>query len=456
MPQQRTANLKRSLTLIPALIFGLSFSGPLYALLTFGVGMDLTQGMLPTAYMITLIMMLFTANSYAKMAKNFPNVGSTYTYTKKAMSPHAGFLSGWILLLDYAIAPMFNSLLIGIYMSGAFPSVPSYIWIIIFIVINAGMNIIGIKFSSGVVNFLVIFQILIVFFFIVLSIRALVSGEGMGTLFSTLPFYNPDINFSSVFTVLPILVLSFIGFDVVTTLSEEIHNPTKTIPKVIFLVPVILGGISVSVSYFGYLIQPDMSTFTNLDSATLEIAYFIGGTLFESIFLAGVIISLIGSNVAAYASSSRVLYAMGRENVLPKRIFGYLSPKFGTPVFNVIIVASFSFGALFIDFNTAASLISFGVLVAFTAVNLAVIFYYFRKKQKRNFTGIITNTLFPLIGALFTLWLLSTMHIPALLLGIGWGAVGLIYLLYLTKGFKQAPPDFDETEQNNEVGHSAS
>lgn len=277
------AEFKRVLTLFPVVLFGLAYMVPLTVFTTYGIVSQLTKGMLPAAYIITLLTMLFTAYSYGRMVKAYPYAGSAYTYAQKSLNPHIGFCAGWILLLDYLFLPMLNYLVSGIYLNAEFPSLPAWAWSLLVIIIVTLINVRGIKLVAGVNFALIAFQFIFITAFIILSIKGLLTGEGAGTLFSTLPFFNPDGSVSLVFSGAAILCLSFLGFDAVTTIPEETVNAKKIIPRAIFLVTIIGGVLFIVISYLGQLIYPDYMSFNDPDSAGLEIAALIGGNAFKAL-----------------------------------------------------------------------------------------------------------------------------------------------------------------------------
>ncbi|MDF2678821.1 MAG: family permease [Brevibacillus sp.] len=441
MSNTGSPTLKRSLSLKYVVFFGLAFMAPTTMFSTYGVAVHSTNGMIPTAYIVALIVMLFTAYSYAQMVKALPNAGAAYTFTQKSLSPHIGFLVGWTILLDYVLSPMISALLLGIAMGAYFPSIPMYIWILVFIVTVTSVNILGItvaaKFNTG----LLFLQFGTLALFVAFSVQGLLNGKGAGTLFSVLPFVDSHVNLSDFMAVIPLLCFSFLGFDAVTTLSEETKNPRKSLPRAIYLITII-GGIYYMIgSYFLQLVWPDYQSFQDPEAAYMEIAFEIGGNFLISYVLAEGIMSSFSSAVASGTSASRILYAMGRERVLPAKIFGYLSPTYQTPVFNLLLIGSIALCALFLNLTTAVSLISFGAFFAFTFVNLSVISHYFIREKQRSIMGTIRYFLIPLIGACLTglFWLKLDIH--SLILGSAWLALGFLYLLNLTKMFRQPPPE---------------
>ncbi|MGG1400028.1 APC family permease [Bacillus salipaludis] len=444
---ENTVHLKRSLKLWQIVVMGLSYMAPMAVFDTFGIVSGETNGHVPTAYIIALLGMLFTAISYGKLVRVFPEAGSAYTYTQKAINSHLGFLVGWSSLLDYLFLPMVNALLTKLYLNSLFPSVPDFIWVLIFVGIVTFLNLRSVNILANFNAFFVFVQIAIIIVFIILVINGLNHGEGQGTVFNLEPFFKEGMNASLLVTGATILCFSFLGFDAVTTLSEETPDPKKTIPKAILLTALCGGIIFVVTSFFIQLFFPDISRFKNPDAALPEIALFVGGKLFQSIFLCTTLVNTLASGLASQASISRLLYVMGRDNVFPEKWFGYIHPKYRTPVFNVILVGVISLSAWFFDLVTATSLINFGALMAFTFVNLSVISHYaFRKKMHRTPKGFFNYVIMPLIGAgaVGVLWF--NLEASSLIMGLAWFAIGFTYLLYLTKAFRNAPPQFKAEE----------
>ncbi|KKE78221.1 APC family permease [Oceanobacillus caeni] len=443
--------LKRTLTVFPLIVFGLAYMAPTTVFSTYGVVAEITRGMVPAAYIVALIGMLFTAYSYGQMVKAFPISGSAYTYSQKAFNSHVGFIVGWVILLDYLFLPMINGLLIGIYLNAYFPQVPFPVWLIAFISLITVVNIVGVKVATKVNILLISCQFLIIVLFSILSVRGVMNGLGSGTLLMSSPFVNGEVPFELVMAGASILCLSFLGFDAVTTFAEETVDPKRTLPKAIFLIAMIGGGFFILVSYVSHIVFPNFGSFQDADSAALEIAFYIGGNLFQSIFLAGYITGGIASGLSSHASVSRLLYAMGRDGVLPKKIFGYIHPKFRTPALNLLIVSVFTLSALFVDLVQASSLINFGALVAFTFVNLSVVVHYYIKGKRRTGMDTVKYLILPLIGAAFTAWIWTSLDQHAFLLGLGWFAIGVVLLLIITKMFTKKPPELSIDQIDDEV-----
>ncbi|WP_078409489.1 APC family permease [Priestia abyssalis] len=436
--------LKQSLKLWQVVMMGLAYMTPMVVFDTFGIVSEMTKGHVPTAYMIALIGMLFTAASYGKLVRVYPTAGSAYTYTQKAINPHLGFLVGWSSLLDYLFLPMINALLTKLYLSALFPEVPSWIWVIVFVGIVTFLNLRSVKVLANFNTVFVLIQIAIMAVFVILVVRGLHNGEGTGEVLTIQPFFTDDIQLSALVAGATVLCFSFLGFDAVTTLAEETPNAVKTIPRAIFLTALWGGVIFITASFFIQLFFPDMSRFNDPEAALPEIALYVGGKLFQSIFLCTTFINTLASGMASHASVSRLLYVMGRDNVFPKKWFGYIHPKWQTPAFNAILVGIVSLSAIFLDLVMATSLINFGALIAFTFVNLSVINHFvIREKEHKTIKGFINYLVLPLIGAGLVGVLWVNLETSSFILGLSWAAIGFCYLLYITKAFRSAPPQFE-------------
>lgn len=439
--------LKRTLKLWQVVVIGVAYMSPMVVFDTFGIASEVTNGHVPTSYVIALIAMLFTAASYGKMVKAFPLAGSAYTYTQKTISKYLGFLVGWAVLLDYLFLPMVNGLLAGIYLSALFPGTLHWVWVLVFTLIMTGINLFTVNIIANFSTMLVAVQLVIMSIFIFLDIQGLTAGQGYGQVFTIQPFITPNMDMGVLLTGGTILCFSFLGFDAVTTLSEETPQPTKTIPRAILLVALIGGALFITMSYFIQAFFPDTSRFLDPGAASPEIALMVGGRLFQIFFLAGILTGCLASGVTSHASVSRLLYVFGRDNVFPKKFFGYVNPRWGTPSFNVLLVGAITLLAAFLDLSTVVAFINFGALTAFTFVNLSVIAHYaVRKKMHKTFKGFFGYLIFPIIGALFVGVLWWNLETSSLTLGLTWLTIGFIYLIYLTKLFRIKLPEMDFTE----------
>ncbi|NNA57094.1 APC family permease [Pseudomonas koreensis] len=438
------ARLQRTLSLGAVVLFGIAYMTPIIVLGTFGILAQSTAGMVPAAYLAALVAMFFTALSYGRMAAAFPVAGSAYSYVRKAISPKLGFIAGWAVLLDYLFLPMAIWLIGAAYLASAFPSIPQWIWVLAFIGITSAINVIGLKLANGINALLMLVQFLVLIAFVALCVHY-IGGDASTPLWSIKPFFNGDMQMPLIMSGAAIACYSFLGFDAVSTLTEETRDPRRTIPRAIMLITLIGGLIFVGVSYFVQIAHPSLQ-FASVDSAAYEIARNIGGDLFVSIFLIGLIVGQFASGLSAQASGSRLLFAMGRDGVLPKSFFGTLHARFGTPVNSILLCAVVALLALKLDVTTSTSFINFGAFLAFSLVNLSVIFHYWIGGEKKGLRELVLFLVFPLIGLVADLWLMVSLDHLAVYLGLSWLAIGVVYLAVLTGGFRRQPPEMDFQE----------
>jgi putrescine importer len=429
------ATLQKQLHLRAVLLFGLAYMTPIIVLGIFGVIAVKSNGASAGSYLLATVAMLFTALSYGLMAKHFPVAGSAYTYVRKSLDSRLGFVVGWAILLDYLFLPLVIWLIGGAYLQGQFPGVPFWVWIVAYIVLTSALNVIGLKVADRTNFVLMTVQLLILLFFVILSITHLVSGSQ--SLVSVTPFVGGG-GFSAIAAGAAVAAYSFLGFDAISTLTEETYDAERTIPKAIVLLAFIGGAIFIVVTYFVTLVSPG-GTFDNADSLAADIAKTIGGSLFGAVFLTGLIVGQFTSGLAAQAAVARLLYAMGRDNVLPRRLFGWVSERFHTPVFNIALAGIIGLAAIFLDVATSTSFINVGAFTAFTLVNLSVIGYFLRHRGDRLSPW--RYILLPVIGAIIDIYLLTQLDSKALILGLSWLGIGIVYLLVLTRGLTREPPE---------------
>ena len=451
-PQQ--THFRRVLGLPSLVFFGLAYMVPLTVWTTYGVVTTSTAGHLPAAYVVTTIAMLLTAYSYGRMVVAHPAAGSAYTYASRAFGRPIGFMVGWALLLDYIFLPMINYLVIGLYMADYFPGVPSAVWVILAVALVTGLNILGIKLLARMNFAFVAAQFVFIAVFVALVVGKLTGDVEVRSF--TAPFFESGMDTGAVFAGAAVLALSFLGFDAVSTLSEETQDPRRRIPLAIMLCTLAGGGLYILESYAGHLVFPDFSAFAERqDVASADVMRFTGGDLLNTFFTATYVAGAFACAMASQASVSRILFAMGRDGSLPRSIFARLHPKYLTPVVANVIVGAFGLTALFISLATTSSMISFGALAAFSFVNLAVIKHYVVDERRRTGADLVKYGLFPFLGVLFTLYLWTSLTAFTFEIGLLWLAVGFVYLLFLTRMFRREPPAMYSGEEDDLEGRTA-
>ena len=432
---ENEGHLKRALGVPALVLFGMVYMVPLTVYTTYGIVTQLTGGRLSVAYLVTLAAMVFTARSYARMSSAFPVAGSTYAYTQRTFGAPTGFLAGWSLLLDYLFLPMLNYLVIGIYLEAAIPAVPAWVFVLGSIILVTILNIVGIV-SVARANFVLLAVQGI--FIVVFVVMAFMTITKLGNVDFMAPFTGDGSagGASPIFAGAAILCLSFLGFDAVSTLSEEAKDPTRSVPKAIMIATVTCGLIFVGLSYVSQLAFPS-NQFVDVDSGSLDVMTAAGGQFLNTFFTAAYIAGAFGSALTSQASVARILYAMGRDGIMPRKVFGHVSAKFSTPTFAILVVSVISLAAIWISLDFLASIVSFGALIAFSAVNLTVIKHYFVDEGEKN---VLNNVVLPGIGFILTVWLWTSLSWLTLEVGVIWLVIGVIWLLVVTRGFRRPTP----------------
>ena len=327
--QNGEAQLKRSLTLPLIIMFGLSYLAPTVVFNYYGLFTPSTGGMYTLSICATAVVMLFTAYSYTQMVKAYPSAGSAYTYISKSVQPHVGFLSGWAMLVDYLLLPMICYLLLGVYINEYFPMIPVWAIVIVIAVIGMIINIVGIKTASIIETICTCAAIGFTILFIACIVRYVTNGGGSGTLFDPTAFYNPEnFQIKGTLAASAVLCASFVGFDAVTTLAEEAKDPQKVMGKAIMGVVIGAGIIFAIVAYFSQIAWPEAyANIEDPDTGIFELFPHIGMSWLGTVFF---IVDNCGSFVCALAGMgavSRILYGMGRDNILPKKFFGKVNGR---------------------------------------------------------------------------------------------------------------------------------
>src|SRR5438270_3764867 len=401
--------LKRVLSLWDLIFYGIVLIQPIAPVPPVGVPKYLSRGHFVTIILIAMFAMMITAVSYGRMAALYPAAGSAYTYVGRGLNSHLGFLAGWSMFLDYLLQPLINTVWISVALHERYiQKVPFFAWAAIIAIIITVLNLRGIRSSARANKILLFLMFVVVGFFIVLAVRFLLRAQGLAGMFSTRPFYDPS-TFDShrIWSATSFAALTYIGFDGVTTLAEDVENPKRNVLLATVLVCVFTGLFGGLLVYLAQLVWPDWHAFPNLETAFMDVCRRVGGVfLFNAMGLI-LILAAFGSALTGGLGAARLLFGMGRDNVLPRRIFGYLSAQSGTPTNNILIIGVLSFlGAVVLNYignayEHAGELLNFGAFLAFMGVNLAT-FWQFAVTPREGYRRmILADVLLPLIGFVF-------------------------------------------------------
>lgn len=443
--------LRRTLTLWDLIFYGIVLIQPIAPVPLYGVAQKLSDGHFVTIILIALFAMLITAVSYGRMGALYPTAGSAYTYVGKGLNPHLGFLAGWAMILDYLLQPLINTVWIATALHERYlHQVPFVAWALIIVGIMTLLNLAGVKSSSNTNKVLLAVMSVVVVFFIVLAIKFLYGGQGWAGLFSLQPLYDPKtFNSHKILTATSFAALTYIGFDGVTTLAEDVENPKRNVLLAVVLTCIFAGVCSGIEAYLGARVWPDWRLFPNLETAFMDICSRVGGVLLFNAMGLILIVAAFGSGLTGTLGAARLLFGMGRDGVLPKKFFGQLKPGSNTPVNNILLIGGLAFvGAVLLNYigsayQHAGELLNFGAFLAFMGVNLACFWQFGVRRQQGYERRILADVVLPIIGFLFCGLIWVNLNIIAKTVGGIWFAVGILYVGYKTNWFRSVPVMID-------------
>jgi amino acid transporter len=428
--------LHRALTTKDLIIYGMIFMVPIAPYSVFGFVWNDAKGMVPLAYLVGLVGMFFTALSYAAMSRAFPLAGSVYTYAQRGLHEIAGFFSGWLILLDYILVPSLLYLLSAVALRPILPDFPLWIWLVGFIFFNAAANVIGIQFTARVNRYMLAMELVTLALFVILGLNALYGGAGAGG-FTLKPIYDAHVfSLATVAGATSIAVLSFLGFDGISTLAEENRGGQNAVGRATVLSLLLVGVLFMLQTWIATDLSVGMQ-FSSPETAFYEITERAGGAALRLVsILAVVLASAIANAMAAQAAVSRILFAMARDGKLPA-ILARVHPRYRTPYVSTLAVSGVSLlaGLVFAKrIDGLASIVNFGALTGFVLLHLSVINHYFLRKRSGDW---LRHLIFPLIGMLIIIYVLYEMDRAAKVLGLSWIATGVLYYLVLTFWIKK-------------------
>ena len=441
-------HLRRVLTLWDLIFYGIVLIMPIAPVPMFGVAQVLSHGHFVTTILIAMVAMMLTAVSYGRMATLYPTAGSAYTYVGRGLNPHLGFLTGWAMFLDYLIQPLLNGIYGALTIQRFLPFIPYALLAAIFVGIMTWLNLRGIRATARANVILLTIMCVVIGVFMILAVRYLFHTQGWGGVLSFQPFYDPKtFDIRVIWTATSYAALTYIGFDGVTTLAEDVENPKRNVMLAtvsVCLFTGIVGGLEI---YLGQRVWPDYTTFHNTETAFMDVTHRVGGPLlFQALGLV-LILATIGAGLTGQVGAARLLFGMGRDNVVPRRLFAYLDPKRNTPTRNIWLIGIVAYiGTLFITYEQAGEILNFGAFLAFMGVNLATFWQFAVVKQAGRKRRWFADVAMPLIGFVFCLWIWLGLKMPAKIMGGIWFTAGLIYCAIRTRGFRERPIMIDFSE----------
>jgi amino acid transporter len=433
-------SLRRTLGLWDLILYGVIAIQPVAPMSVFGVLSERGRGHVVTALLIAMCAMLFTAVSYGKMARAYPSAGSAFTYVGQEINPALGFVTGWSMTMDYMLNPIICIIWISQQAHVFAPAVPYWAWAVLVAVLFTGLNIQGIRTSSRINTGFAIGMGAVVILFFACTARYIFGHAHDGAAFFTRPFFDPaTFRTGAVLGGTSIAVLTYIGFDGISTLSEEVENPRRNIMLATVLTCLVIGVLSAFQVYAAQLVWPASEPFPDVTTAITAVAGRAWGPLAAIIGMT-LVVANFGSGMAAHLGAARLLFGMGRSNALPKSFFGVIDPERHIPRNNVIFVGAVALGCAFLmDYGLGAEMLNFGALIAFMGVNAAALLrYYVRADEKK-----LGNLISPALGFAICLLLWLNLSRPAQIAGAIWMAVGIAFGAWKTRGFRGELVNFE-------------
>jgi len=450
--------LRRTLKLSDLIFYGIVLIQPIAPVPLYGVAQKLSDGHFVLIILIAGFAMLITAVSYGRMATLYPTAGSAYTYVGKGLNPHLGFLAGWAMILDYLLQPLINTVWIStaLHERAAYfhiPQIPFVVWALIIAGIMTALNLAGVKASANANKVLLAVMSVVVVYFIVVAVRFLYAGQGWAGLFSIQPLYDAkSFNSHKILTATSFAALTYIGFDGVTTLAEDVENPKRNVLLAVVLTCLFAGVCSGVEAYLGARVWPDWQSFPNLETAFMDICTRAGGLVLSWSMALVLIVAAFGSGLTGTLGAARLLFGMGRDGVLPKKFFGQLTPGTNAPTNNILLIGGLSFiGAVLLNYigsayEHAGELLNFGAFLAFMGVNFACFWQFSMRRQQGAPMNFVRDALLPLVGFVFCGLIWVNLNIIAKTVGGIWFVLGLLYVGYKTNWFRSAPVMIDFRE----------
>jgi len=421
----QAANLRRSLTLRDLVLYGIIIIQPTAPMPVFGVVSQTARGHVVTAILIAMVAMLFTAVSYGRMARVFPSAGSAYAYVSHSLHPSLGYLTGWSVALDYMINPVICTIWCSKATQNFFPFLPFWLLAIFFASLFTLLNLRGIETSARINMSIAIGMGLIVLAFFGFAAHFLLQQPTLSVAALTRPFYDPaSFHMSFVGSGIAIAMLTYIGFDSVSTLSEEVENPKRNIMLATVLVCLITGVLASLEVYIAQLIWPDYAHYPDVDTAFVYVAQRVGGNFLFILMNFCLLVATVGSGFTSQLAAARLLLGMGRENAIPRRFFAAVDTKTRIPRNNVLFCGVLALvAALSISYAQGAELLNFGAFIAFMGVNAAAFWEYSVRRQMKSWS----YRLPPILGFLVCLFIWLQLGTTAKIAGTVWLTIGMLY-----------------------------
>ncbi len=423
--------LRRQLRGLDLVAYGLTYIALVSPLSTMGFVWVASGGQIALAYLIGLVCISFTALSYATMARRVPEAGSAYAFTRHALGHRAGFLAGWLLLLDYLLIPALVFVMMSIGMDTVAPGMGRMFWLVALVVVTLGINWWGIKVTTRASLASVVIQVVFLVIFLALCVRVLGTGAGNGAVTLKPLFDAAALDWEKVLAGAGICMLSFLGFDAISTLTEEVRadSPQKAGDQIARATLWVLG-LSGLLFLLIALIVGNLLPAVRMDDPAIAVFTLVESLLGPAMLVATAVVVIWVSGftnaLPMQAGVARVLFAMARDGQLPGAL-AVLHQQHGTPYVAMLLSSGISLvvGLLMLQHvELLTQIVNFGALAAFAFLHVSVL--------RTSSTGTTSGgqrffqRCFAGAGLLLTVLIISQLNGMALGLGFVWLAVGVV------------------------------
>jgi amino acid transporter len=427
------------LSLWDLIFYGLVAVTPSAPATVFGLAEVRSNGHVVLTILAAMVAMVLTAISYGRMAALYPSAGSAYAYVSNSIHPYCGFVAGWAMLLDYIFIPLFCVIYGSLALERAVPALPYIFCTVLFAGGITFLNLRGIHSTARANQLLLLLMFSVLGWFIVAAIRGIVIRDGAAGLLVPSAVFNPaTFNFRAVASATSFAALTYLGFDAVTTLAEDVKNPRKNVLLAAVSVCAFTGIFGGFLVYLGHLIWPDFHTYRNIETAFIDVAGRAGGVALLKATAIMLILANIGAGLTSQVGAARLLLGMGRDRIVPEKIFARLHPVRNTPDAGILAVGILAFvGSQFMSYELTAELLNFGAFLGFMGVNAAVIWKFWLRNPTRGPGRLFQDLLVPFCGFVFCAIIWVGLNTPAKIAGSVWLCVGFVVIAVRTRGFRE-------------------
>lgn len=447
-PAAAAPKLKRVLGLWDLVYYGVILTSPIAVVPMFGEAQVLSQGHAVVTLLAAMVAMTATAVSFGRMATVYPSAGSVYTYVSRAFNPQIGFVLGWAMFLEYLFQPLQNSLYAALTIQRLLPHIPFALLSAVAVGFMTLLCWFGIRTTARTNEILLAFMSIVMIAFLGEAIWYIFAHQHWQGFISIKPFYDPrTFSVRAIAAGTALAATTYIGFDGVSILAEEVENPKRNVLLASVLVCVFTGLFAAFQVFLAVRVWPDYRTLVNPETAFMDVARVVGGYNLFLGFGVVLLVSSLACGLAGLLGAVRLLYGMGRDNVLPRAVFGHLDAKRGSPTYNVAIAGGLAYlGTLTMQWERSVEILNFGALIAFMAVNLAAVKHFGFSPELAGKRKIFLDVIVPGLGFLFCLAILLGLQGSTLAAGAIWCGLGAVYVVLKTRALGEPVViDFSES-----------